>query len=767
MQRLPRYILLLREIIKCIPETEEGLASGQNGAGAAESSVRTSLRSSATEDPLRSPAGQQHPMDGDSEGEGAPRTARVARWSTATVVDGTPDGDGTRDCAPADGSEEENSEQLPRARTSTRALRRPGTRPGPTDEALALAEVRGTGALLRLALERIHKVTAGVDAKLGDAGRRQRAMKVLSDLLRRPDLIAPSRALLREGKLTRLRAPVATPLNLIVRASSQPLASTRDVFLFSDLLLFSSGEGAVKSVLSLSSLILITADSYRCPGINQGRPMPYTLPDGWAAHHQLGPANAQAAARLESSAIWPAIATLDMDPRSVQSDLPLLLVLATKKESAGFDQMLLKASSVEERRAWYDEIVQAAIDCMRSPAQAETAAEAVGEGGAAGAAEGGENPSLRASPSSYFGFSFSPSQRHSQMVDEPAEDVGTRSKYDVLHKICITLHSRTNKSSGGNAALAAALAAVSRIPDSDPPSLAVASPSNGVDLSATMPMRRTSGAPSDHHPASLPPAPPPQAPAQAEYDATIASVVAAQRSNLEWAIWKSSTSPLRASEELQIEEDAKTFANVTGTSRAVALAHVYSGRYSGKSVVEVINMYFEGGGGGDSGGDSGSGSGGGGGGGGDGSGGASVPSVSRFAIPTPSLPTGADSSRLSSSQTEGSTSPRTPCMQAHNYGSSSVAISTDVYLDDPYPPPGQPPPPRLGALVVARHLPDLDDPRHNIDDLVASFLRLAVSVGLTVDEAKARSLVRRYQERGLTKVETMLTTFFEEEDGGG
>jgi hypothetical protein len=112
-------------------------------------------------------------MDGDSEGEGAPRTARVARWSTATVVDGTPDGDGTRDCAPADGSEEENSEQLPRTRTSTRALRRPGTRPGPTDEALALAEVRGTGALLRLALERIHKVTAGVDAKLGKGGIKQ------------------------------------------------------------------------------------------------------------------------------------------------------------------------------------------------------------------------------------------------------------------------------------------------------------------------------------------------------------------------------------------------------------------------------------------------------------------------------------------------------------------------------------------------------------------------------------------------------------------
>ena len=106
-------------------------------------------------------------------------------------------------------------------------------------------------------------------------------------------------------------------------------------------------------------------------------------------------------------------------------------------------------------------------------------------------------------------------------------------------------------------------------------------------------------------------------------------------------------------------------------------------------------------------------------------------------------------------------------MQAHNYGSSSVAISTDVYLDDPCPPPGQPPPPRLGALVVARHLPDLDDPWQNLDDLVASFLRLAVSVGLKVDEATARSLVRRYQERGLTKVETMLTTFFEEEDGGG
>jgi hypothetical protein len=63
--------------------------------------------------------------------------------------------------------------------------------------------------------------------RVGDAERRQRAMAVARDVLKRDDLVAPSRAMLKEGSLTKLRRH---------KWASQCHRSARQVFLFSDLL---------------------------------------------------------------------------------------------------------------------------------------------------------------------------------------------------------------------------------------------------------------------------------------------------------------------------------------------------------------------------------------------------------------------------------------------------------------------------------------------------------------------------------------------------
>ena len=66
-----------------------------------------------------------------------------------------------------------------------------------------------------------------MNSRVGDSERRQRAMAVARDVLKRDDLVAPSRAMLKEGPLTKLRRH---------KWASQCHRSPRQAFLFSDML---------------------------------------------------------------------------------------------------------------------------------------------------------------------------------------------------------------------------------------------------------------------------------------------------------------------------------------------------------------------------------------------------------------------------------------------------------------------------------------------------------------------------------------------------
>ena len=87
-----------------------------------------------------------------------------------------------------------------------------------------------------------------MNSSVGDAERRQRAMAVARDVLKRDDLVAPSRAMLKEGPLTKLRRH---------KWGSQCHRSPRQAYLFSDLLVLHT-EGQRARVLPLHALILIT-----------------------------------------------------------------------------------------------------------------------------------------------------------------------------------------------------------------------------------------------------------------------------------------------------------------------------------------------------------------------------------------------------------------------------------------------------------------------------------------------------------------------------
>ena len=212
MQRLPRYTLLLREILKHIPDPAEAAAEAAADEAAADEAAAEA----------ESPAGT---LPAAAAAAAAAAALQASYASTAS------------DASHGECSRRTELEAPPRMPRAT-----PEQRSGPQDEALEAAASKGANPLLRLALERIKQVTAGVDASVGDSERRQRAMKVLRDSLRREDLIAPSRALLREGKLTKLRQAVANPLAMLSRAPALPHASARDAFLFSDILILASGE---------------------------------------------------------------------------------------------------------------------------------------------------------------------------------------------------------------------------------------------------------------------------------------------------------------------------------------------------------------------------------------------------------------------------------------------------------------------------------------------------------------------------------------------
>lgn len=85
-------------------------------------------------------------------------------------------------------------------------------------EMLSHTDAEAVLDMLSLALDKIKHVTAGVDRKVGDAERRQRAMQICHEVLRRDDLIHPARSLLKEGCVLpprrawrRLRRALACP----------------------------------------------------------------------------------------------------------------------------------------------------------------------------------------------------------------------------------------------------------------------------------------------------------------------------------------------------------------------------------------------------------------------------------------------------------------------------------------------------------------------------------------------------------------------------
>ena len=95
------------------------------------------------------------------------------------------------------------------------------------------------------ALEKIKGVTGRVDSRVGDAERRQRAMVVARDVLKRDDLVAPSRALLREGPLTKLRRD---------KWGARCHRSSRQAFLFNDkLVLHAEGQACARPTPSQPS----------------------------------------------------------------------------------------------------------------------------------------------------------------------------------------------------------------------------------------------------------------------------------------------------------------------------------------------------------------------------------------------------------------------------------------------------------------------------------------------------------------------------------
>ena len=83
---------------------------------------------------------------------------------------------------------------------------------------------------LQLALDKIKEVTVGVDRSVDETNRRNRAMEVCRKILKRDDLVASHRTLIKEGALTKLR-PARGPLAFEARKHE----SRREAYLFSDI----------------------------------------------------------------------------------------------------------------------------------------------------------------------------------------------------------------------------------------------------------------------------------------------------------------------------------------------------------------------------------------------------------------------------------------------------------------------------------------------------------------------------------------------------
>jgi len=103
------------------------------------------------------------------------------------------------------------------------------------------------------ALGKTKAVTLGVDRRVGDAEQRARAVSVINEVLKLPELVLPSRFLLREGTLFKLRKSYWT------NSSDRGLyRSTRHVFLFNDMLALHA-DGRTR-VLYLSGITIISSE---------------------------------------------------------------------------------------------------------------------------------------------------------------------------------------------------------------------------------------------------------------------------------------------------------------------------------------------------------------------------------------------------------------------------------------------------------------------------------------------------------------------------
>ena len=136
------------------------------------------------------------------------------------------------------------------------------------DTASLIAGGMDPSTMLHLALEKIHAVTVRVNFSVGDEEQRSGVVRVCREVLRRDDLIAPSRALLKEGALVSLRRKWAT--------SERVVASKRLALLFSDLLvLHAANESDGTRILPLADLVLVTSELVRCRALGRSRTLPY------------------------------------------------------------------------------------------------------------------------------------------------------------------------------------------------------------------------------------------------------------------------------------------------------------------------------------------------------------------------------------------------------------------------------------------------------------------------------------------------------------
>ena len=472
--------------------------------------------------------------------------------------------------------------------------------------------------------------------------------------------------------------------------------------------------------------------------------------------------------QVQRSAIWPAVAALDVDPRGLETDLGCLMVVATKK-----DHVLLKAPSEAVRRQWADELVQAAAECSRRNEVVDAAAEA--EDGSLDDTISASTPLSRSlrrdggltrsdshashSPRSEPAAVAGPSRRYSLLgrarshegsggLDEASFD-GT--KYDTLARICAVMSTRgvstslTRRASSSQPSSArteidadeiaprshrdrteidADEPLTPRLPSHTPPAAATASAASAVAAAAAsaavasamlggatgavMGANSEGGAEyvASEMMATVPQAPP-SAPSAASGGAPSAG---------EWAPPLLGTDPMggeedfmllrprrssRDRDERQREEDADSFAMITGTSRPVALAYVYEGQCQGKKLPEIITSYYD--------------------------------TLGR----SDSMDREADAASSAAAASS----------------SSAAAASSSA----------APPPPALAAAAATPR------PRTNSSPAEAGKMTLRSEFAMVagIDRQTASEHVSQFQERGLTTLSAMLETFFEEAALGG